>query len=218
MVNVYLQYGNGKPIPLREIDHLELVTLRRDLRAALQNNAPLLQGAMGGDLGYAIQAVEHEYDRRFDEATADYRAKRKQNGAVPPDFCRIVKPGTHGISAAIGTVYVLHPTDKTTIYLFNEQRYEEVPNRRISWYADPLVPIEGETTAGACIETQDERVKPFPGIPDSGGYRVRWVTGYDEVLKVVKPYRKRMSPQCAAILYDPLVERRPFPQVAYPKK
>lgn len=76
MVNVYLQYTGGKPIPLRQIDHLELVNLRRDLRTALRDNAPLVQGALGGDLSLALQAVEHEYDRRFDEATADYRRRK----------------------------------------------------------------------------------------------------------------------------------------------
>jgi hypothetical protein len=77
MVNVYLKYGNDTPIPLRQIDHLELVNLRRDLRAALRDNAPMLQGASGGDLSLALRAVEHEYDRRFDEATAGYRARQR---------------------------------------------------------------------------------------------------------------------------------------------
>lgn len=77
MVNVYLKYGNDTPIPLREIDHLELVDLRAALRAAFHSNAPMLQGALGGDLSLAIRAVEREYDRRFDEATAGYRARQR---------------------------------------------------------------------------------------------------------------------------------------------
>jgi hypothetical protein len=76
MVNVYLQYASGTPIPLRKVDHLELIDLRRDLRAALHDNAPPVRGASGGDLALALNAVEAECDRRFDEATAGYRARK----------------------------------------------------------------------------------------------------------------------------------------------
>lgn len=76
MVNVYLQYTGGKPIPLRQIDHLELVNLRRDLRAAWRESAAYEGEGDGGDLGLALDAVQTEYDRRFDEATADYRRRK----------------------------------------------------------------------------------------------------------------------------------------------
>jgi hypothetical protein len=86
-VNVYLRYSDGEPIPLREIDHHELINLRRDLRAAFESNAPMLRGALGGDLSLAIQAVEREYDRRFDTATAEYRGRASNPPQYRPLFC-----------------------------------------------------------------------------------------------------------------------------------
>lgn len=139
--------------------------------------------------------------------------QRQTNGDPMPSICRILKPGTHNIAPAIGTVYALQVTDKTKIYLFNEQAY--VRKQSSAWHnrAD-LTPVEGETVAGALILTEDERLKAkTPWAKD----RTRWVSGYDEVLNVIRPHLHKLGERCAAILYTPLVEGRPFPQVPYPR-
>lgn len=99
MVNVYLQYESGKPIPLRDIDHLELITLRRDLRAAWRESSAYEGEGDGGDLGLALDAVEAECDRRFDEATAAYRARRQPNGDPPPTPERLMRKTVGKITA-----------------------------------------------------------------------------------------------------------------------
>lgn len=138
--------------------------------------------------------------------------QRQTNGDPIPSICRILKPGTHNIEPAIGTVYVLQVTDKTKIYLFNEQAY--VRKQSSLWHnrAD-LTPIAGETVAGALIKTEDERTAAK--TPWAAG-RVRWLSGYDEVLKAIRPHRNKLGERCAAIVYTPLVEHRPFPEVPYP--